>query len=331
MQGRLRRLAVTLVALVTLGSLAALPAQAANGLPSGNAVFTGTVTAGAGTPARATIALDPQSGGGDIARVRSDSAGNWSLAVPPGDYTVWVGTEKQYIYAYNTIHPEDAQVFHAAAGTTTVVDQRLPTQAHVRGRVLDEITGAPVEGVLVSLADPADPYNPAVPTAYAVTDATGHFVFPTFAFGNMAIYVYDSTSRYLSEYSGGAQTPSLAETKPVTEGGSAYFQVRMTPAATLTGRIVKGSAGRGVRAASFTVYAGRSDVVVGGGTPDADGNYSVGLPAGPVTVRFTAEPRSGLQSAWYLNADSQTTATEVTLSPGQVTHLQNQVLVPVGG
>lgn len=328
MQRRLRRLAVVFVALLTLGGLSAVPSQAA----TGSATFTGTVTAGAGTPAKATIALDPQSGVNGITRAHSDSTGHWSATVPPGDYTVWVGNNKQYIYAYNTTDPQDAQVFHAAAGTTTVVDQRLPTLAHVRGQVLDKITGAPIEGVSVSLADPSDPSNPAVPTAYGTTDATGHFVFATFAFGNMAISLYDTQGRYLAEYSGDTQTLSLAKTKPVTEGGSAFFQVRMTPAATLTGRIVKGTAGRGVRGASITVYAGRSDVVVGAGTPDSDGNYSVGpLPAGPVTVLFTAVPRSGLQSAWYLNADSQATATQLTLTGGQVMHLQNQVLVPVGG
>ena len=305
------------------------------------ATISGKVTAAAGgAPVSGATVYVRDYGGGyptyvPVTNTTTDSNGAWSITgLPSGLYQVQFYAPFSTNYAsqyYRGVMGQDAPtpITLTAGSTSSNIDAALTMAGQITGTVTDGTTGNPAQGVQVAAFDQGGNQYTS-----ATTDSSGHYTLIGLAQSasyRVEFYPPQNSSLAAEFYPSGATlqaatpvavtvgqtTPNIDET--LGQGGSISGVV--TDAATgypLGGESVKltDDAGRQVYSAQYT-------------TTLSDGRYDVtNLPPGSYKVEFASEGALGFQ--YYKDASTLSTATAVTVAPGQAVTNINGALVQGG-
>jgi spore coat protein A len=246
-----------------------------------NGVLTGTITnAATGLPVAGVIVTvtpvpAPVAGTPAITAV-TDVNGNYSVAVPPGSYTIST-TALGFV---NTTTAAPTVVTAGVNAAPANVAVTAGANGTVTGVIIDPVTGLPVVGAVVTLT----------PGGFTgVTDATG-------AYSIMApagTYTVNATALGFTAAPG---------TAIVAAGGAVAVNVTVTTATNgiITGQVIDAVTGLPVVGVTVTANPGGLTAVT-----DATGSFSLAVPPGSYTVTTT-----------ILGFGNVTTATPIVVTAG---------------
>ncbi|MFC7487449.1 carboxypeptidase regulatory-like domain-containing protein [Knoellia sp. CPCC 206453] len=278
----------------------------------------------------------------DLSYVATTSVGGppaggdeWSALVPPGEYIVefWDGTSNQW--AIGQTSAETATRFTVAADATTRVDDRFLGNGRVRGTIVSDASGDPIEGACVHIIRPTNDPQMIDYLAEGCTGADGSFATEFPAVGTFAALIQDPEGRFVAEFSGDTRVIGQAETFEVTRETPAVVNASLATGSTLTGRAVDAKSGAAIQGACAGPFDGRA-----GGfirwvkieCSSADGRWAIkGLPAGQFAVSVDAhsEPRV-YATTWAFKATSQATASLISVPAASTKTVRDVQMMPGG-
>lgn len=313
------------------------PATVDVGLKAGG-TLEGTLTKADGTPSAWSsvhIYDSAMTDGFPLAYTSTHESGEWSALVAPGEYIVefnaWPGTQ----WAIGQQSAETATRFIVVANGTTRVDDQFLTAAKVRGTVVSDATGEPVEGACVGIIRPTNDPDWIESVGESCTASDGTFEVEVSVEGTYAAAISDPQGRFVGEFSGDARSVSDAATFEVNRETPAILDASLAPGSVITGRAVDAKTGAPIADACPQVHLGHSGAYVRDGVREcsgSDGRWSIrGLPAGEFAVAVDAysEPRV-YATTWAFKADSQATATLIPVSAGYTETVRDIQMVPGG-
>lgn len=263
-----------------------------------------------------------------------ETGDEWWTLVPPGEYVVEYWDDGATQWAVGQTSAETATRFTVTADAMTRVDDRFLGRATVRGTVVSDATGEPIEGVCVVVRGPGNP-DDSWWGGESCTGADGAYELELAESGTYIAQFTDSSGDHVAEYSGDTTDIGEAATFDVTRETPAVVDASLAKASVITGRTVDAKSGAPIAEACPHAYLGHDGDFLAGQVAEcsgSDGRWSVkGLPAGDYAVSLTAngEPRTYAQ-AWAFKADSQATATLISVSAGSTKAVRDVQLMPGG-
>ncbi|MCI0687003.1 MAG: carboxypeptidase-like regulatory domain-containing protein [Sporichthyaceae bacterium] len=291
--------------------------------------FTGTLTMPDGTPAAfATVSFwDANTEGDFVDSVSTDEAGQWSIAIRPGDYKIQASAEPFIRWALDAPTEATADVFSLDAGEVLTVDMQFPPLATIQGRVTEAGTSNPIAGICVRLFAP-DGTNP----GEDCTGADGRYSVNA-PEGSYAIRFHSADGKWVTEWHRNVLREQDAELVPVGSGAVVKVNAGLKRGGKITGRLVDPATDAPLADLCVTaVHPQTLDPVESmvGGCSDAEGRYTIsGLPAGKVLLR-TPGDRELRPEAWAPGVPTASSATKYVIVSGATTHA-GKFRVPIGG
>ncbi len=260
----------------------------------------------------------------------TDAEGNYQLDyLSPGDYYVIVRKDGYTEYYDDASSEEDATpVTVNGAQTTSGINFVIPSQpaegSQIAGTVVDDSTGQPIEGAVVSVfLASSGQMGPDQQMYSTATDADGHYTIAGIPAGNYAIGCW--ARGYVAEFYDDKTTPQEADVLNLDGSNSVSgIDFGLSPARMHDGRFEPNSAvGKATVSGSVSdasgqaiegvyVYALDADgQVVASEITGADGRYSlVGLEPGDY---YLMASRSPYNPEYYSDATSLEDATPVSV------------------
>jgi hypothetical protein len=265
---------------------------------------------------------------------REEAFGRYTTAGPDGSWTIGDLYPTSYKVAFGGAYSAwafgktdwaSADTIATIAGATVRVDDTLFLPASISGTIRDERTGAPVDGVCISLEN-VDP-NTGGGWSGGCTDASGAYradnIDPA---GDYRVLFNDPQGRFAAEYYDNTTDPASAKVVSVARGAQIFgIDAALAAGAVLTGRVMNPKTNLPIAGVCPEAFAGRS----GGRIPfqqqecsQADGRWRLwALPAGDTTVHlFLFDPQADI---WAYNSTTQAKATVFKLTAGTTTTLRD--------
>jgi hypothetical protein len=205
--------------------------------------------------------------------------GTYSLALPPGNFQVYVegqSSPTKYIgsFAYTATAP-----YTTVAGPQTL-DPTIAVGGQVSGRVVQEGTTTGIPGVTVIVHGPSQ-------TRYFTSAAGGAFITDGLPDGSYSVQFFNFGGRFISQYLGGSLLPP-GDLVTISGGNVVVPDVELSLGAVVSGTITDADTSLPVEGCVFA-YASGTFNLVASGCSGADGSYSTtGLPNGTFDLRVTA-------------------------------------------
>ena len=239
--------------------------------------LTGVVHSTEGTALSSMIVAAYNEDGSRRGFTMTDSAGGYTLVLPPGTYRV-AAYDDTAVYAVQFFREkssfESADRITVTAGFTTgAVDFSLPQSARISGRVTDAATGSPLGGIMLTAFSGS---GRVLASAKTATDGSFDFAVPPAAF---RLTASDPAGIYATSYYVDASSFEAAQPFDLAPGQhAADLDVRMVKGGRVTGQ-VRDANGAPIGGAIVTAYnpdgSRRGRTITG-----EDGRYSIVLPPG---------------------------------------------------
>lgn len=186
-------------------------------------------------------------------------------------------------WAYFSRSLEDADRIDVVDGETQSVDFSLRPTGTLTGTVTAEVSGAPLEGAVVTIDDFDTPFE-------TTTDSAGHYELPSVPVADWYQVRFSHPSgSYLSEWYDDHRNRHDADQVTITADGPNIADAALAPASKIVGVVTDKDTGAPVEGAcpvAFMEIDSPFDEVGAARCSDADGRYSVGdLDAGDYYVR----------------------------------------------
>jgi hypothetical protein len=311
----------------------AAPATVEEALPLAG-TLTGTLTrsdgqAAAGVP---VVMFDANLEYQCCGQATTAADGTWTITgLFPAQYKVKFDDCCPAVWAFGKGDWFSADTLTVPAGGTTTADDTLPVRTSISGTITDAWTGAPVEGVCITLVS----VDPTAGGGWSggCSDPSGKYVANDVTPGDYQVQFIDSQGRYAAEYYDNASDRASAKIITVSSGGQVTgIDAALTPAAVITGRAVDATTRKPIASVCPYAYAGRSGPqieVQHGECSQDDGLWRVsGLPAGATTVYL--RPLVDYLPTWAYSSSTQAKAAVFTLQAGTTTRLRD-VKLSLGG
>ncbi|HEU0040860.1 MAG TPA: carboxypeptidase-like regulatory domain-containing protein, partial [Jiangellaceae bacterium] len=245
-----------------------------------------------------------------VASTSTDSAGNWSVAVPPGTYKVQFEVDNARSWAFGKTTAADADIVTATAGVPTRVDNQLPETTELTGTITADDTGAPISTCVAIYA--VDTYDYA---GGGCADDTGHWTAAGLIEGaSYKVQVYGQDS-YVGEWANDAYSFDAATT--FTAPG--VVDVGLAVGGVLEGTLTD-DGGSPVTWGNVDIFTSDlSSIVASTGTFDT-GSWSAVVPAGDYKIQFGAFPGG---SSWAFRKATGEEADVVTVTAGGTTRVDD--------
>jgi hypothetical protein len=207
---------------------------------------------------------------------KTDSAGSFTLALPPGTYRLGAFDES---LGHATTFFTSALSFDAASPVTIVATQsftaniQLPPAAAIRGTVTDRATLAPLGGMRAIAY-----YANGTIAGTALTDGSGHYAFAVRP-GSIRVVIADPHGSYATAYVPDAESFTAEPAIDALAGQSYTANASLVRGGRVAGRVT--SATNGSAVTSVIVAAYNSDGTIRAFVPsDSNGIFSLLLPPG---------------------------------------------------
>ena len=259
----------------------------------------------------------------DFSMVGSEATSNsmYSLAVPPGDYFVYV---IDAVGGYSSGFYGTPTTVTVTGDTTATADPVLsPTRGSISGTATETGSGLPLEGVRVLVLSAST----AAIEATTTTDATGHYTVADLAPGDHYVAFVEPSGGHQIRYHPSASSVPDATPVTVTAGGTATadgslpIQVPAATTATITGKVTPAESNGGGAISGATVIALRASdySFVRATTTNASGNYTLLVPPDGYKLIFLAG--AGRAPEWYDDHPSSDLAGATTVNATAVANV----------
>ncbi|MEV0728471.1 carboxypeptidase regulatory-like domain-containing protein [Polymorphospora sp. NPDC050346] len=251
-----------------------------------------------------------------VASGQTDSAGRYSLDVPPGTYRVRILADDFGQWIPQQQYAETAQEFAVTSGGTVVVDDSLVPTGSIAGRIVNQ-AGQPVRDHEVATRNQGQ-WGPT-----ARTDNNGNYrisrVFP----GDYLVGVRHPANIY--QWAPGQLAENLATVFTVSVGNQTTVNETLLGSGSVAGRFLDAT-GAGV-ADALVFLSDDNDVGLHTYT-DGSGAYRFdGVTVGDAYIVRFSDPASNRQQYAYGTAD-YSEATRFTVLPGATTTVDDTLLIP---
>ncbi len=255
----------------------------------------------------------------------TDEQGEWSISgLAPKRFTVSVdggwGNPHATTWAASAPRQRDASVFDLEPGETEDAGRitRL-LGGTVTGLVTDEITGEPLEGVLIDLNGHHGSRAGGVEGPYgARTDATGHYTIVGVSPDVYRPIAFGPDDSYAAEWSGNAAEPADAQRLQVKLAATTTLDFALAPGGTIAGTATFGDPPAWADVDAFSAKTGQL-IGYGGVVREDDGSFSVtGLPTGEFKLKFFMERDGNVVEQWF-GGETLRSATRVAVRSGETT------------
>jgi protocatechuate 3,4-dioxygenase beta subunit len=313
--------------------LVAAPATVTVNVPLAGSL-TGTLSLYDGQPA-AGIPVLPYSWLNDLrccGQATTGADGRWTISgLYPGSYKVAFDYCCELAWAVVQTPWGSNDQFFVPQGGTTVVDYTLPARTSVSGTITDARTGAPVEGVCITLW--SDDPN-AGGGRGGCSDQSGFYWATDITPGDFRIEFTDLQGRYAPEFYDNVTDRASATVVSVPFGVQVSgIDAALTPGAVIAGRAVDANTRKPVVGVCPYAYAGRTGPqieVQHGECSQEDGRWRVsGLPAGATTV-YLRPINNDYLPIWAYSSSTQAKANVFTVQAGATTTLRD-IRLTLGG
>lgn len=309
------------------------PATLATTLQVGG-LLEGSLTDADGNPVTWTTVDVVDTSGEVVANTATYDTGQWSVLVPPGDYKVHFRGYPVNQWAFGAPDEASAATLVVVAGQSTRVDDQLPAIMAISGTITDD-SGRPLANVCARAVNP-EAFTAYESFGYACSDAEGHYELIPWGEAASATVWFEDTNEprvYAAEFAGNTYDVSQAQRIDLT-GDDVVVDVTLSVGGVITGKAVTERKPKGLADVCPQAYAGRTGGPLWGAGSEcsgADGVYRLtALPPGPTAVLLEPAWRSGVSPEWYLDANSQATATLATVALGSSTTLKPNKFTPGG-
>ncbi|HEU0132358.1 MAG TPA: carboxypeptidase regulatory-like domain-containing protein [Mycobacteriales bacterium] len=216
-----------------------------------------------------------------------------------------------------------ATVGTAVGRTTTGVDAALVRSAHLAGRVVNALTGAPVAGVCatVGVYDHRAAEATGTETAPSCTGADGRYEITGLTTGSYRVELYDLNAAWAWQFYPGKTDRASATPIAVTAGATTTVaDARVSPAGRIEG-VALDAAGHPAAEVCLDAFTATTRNPFGtGACTGADGRFTLsGFPTGSVKVHVLGG--GAWPEEWAVDRTSFATATAVPTVAGGVTPL----------
>ena len=252
----------------------------------------------------------------------------------PGDYRLWAWDPSSRFadewYQDKTSMTAADPIATAAGQVTSGILMRMNRSGSISGKVLDAMSGLPVEGISLMAWAVSGGGGSGQSVGYATSASDGTFSVLGLATGAYILYAYDFTGHYLLLYYDNASTLDKATPLSVTQGNdTSGIQMRMSQGGTIIGHVRDAQSGNVLPGTLVTAYDGGGNWV-GAGSSGDDGGYVIGgLSSGSYYV-FAYQPKGAYAPKWYPNADRIEDAVQVVVLQGAATDGIDFALPPGG-
>ncbi len=147
----------------------------------------------------------------------TDTAGHYSLTVPPGDYYLEffdITHGHEFEWYQEQPHPTSPGDLTAVTAPGTASEHLIPLHGTAAGTVTDTSTSQPLPGIWVAVMSATDGHG----VAGTTTDSTGHYTLPDLDLGDYYLVFIDPTGRH--DYELHDNTPDMGAATPITITGS---------------------------------------------------------------------------------------------------------------
>lgn len=243
-------------------------------LPAGFAV--GHVTSPEGSGLAHMTAVAYNLSGTRRGFTTTDSTGDFTLALPPGDYKIAAFDDA---LTYATIFFDDTTSFEAAAivtiaaGASSITNLQLPLAAKLAGLVSDRTTLAPIAGLRVTVYA-----SDGGVSARALTGSDGRYALAVRP-DDLRVVVDDPAGNYATTYVPDAESFATESPVAAAAGQSVTVNATMARAGHLSGRVSDRVSGSPLPGITVVAYNG-DGTTRAFGTTDLSGAYSIVVPSG---------------------------------------------------
>jgi len=286
--------------------------------------ISGTVTgAGEGPIEGIEVCARPEPHEFETACVVTDVTGSYSLLnLPAADYRIGFSADASNLrfvseYYDDAIYSYEADLFELEVEDDATVDADLAEGGSISGRVVDETTAEPIEGLWpCALAEWIVRCGP--------TNANGEYIINGLPTDTYKVEFWGANAvNYLTEWYDDSPTvgtsTAVEVTAPTTTPGT---DAELAPGAQILGRVTGFGTGAPLEdelvCAEEPGFEGYEQA--GCGWTDATGEYAIrGLPAGTYIVSFgleyAPELDSPIRGQWWQGAASREEADPITIAP----------------
>lgn len=239
--------------------------------------------------------------GGRVESGFTNVAGEYTMSatLPSGDYFVRFNPDDRnascgYVLEYydDKFDRDSADpVSVTAPNTTANINAEMSPGSIIFGQVTDADTGAPLEGINVSVYDSAGERVASGRTTFL----GGYLTSPALPSGDYRVFFRDYNAGYIDEYYNDKPSLETADAVPVTAPADVTgIDAALAQGGTISGRVTAADTGEAFAYVAVTVYDSDDQPVAYANTGQ-DGSYSVreGLPTGDYRIGFTPPGRFG--------------------------------------
>jgi 5-hydroxyisourate hydrolase-like protein (transthyretin family) len=245
----------------------------------------------------------------------TDASGNYTLAPPTGDYTIFASDPSQVYEANSYGGASNPTTVTASVDTPqTGIDFSLTPDGSVSGTVLDAQTGNPLANVTVVIVDAIS--NSEVAQGNTASDGTFRVGNNTLEPGIYVVEFIDSAENYLTTWFGGTRQQDATLLFIGTSENKSLGTKFLTLKATIGGTALD-TANQPINNLPVTLTTQSGSTVETTNT-DSTGQYGFNdLVAGSYFVEFGTPGDATWASQWWDGASTRALASLITVIPGQ--------------
>lgn len=273
----------------------------------------GTVTEAGGAPVAGAWVLEVPLGDGRLRGAVTDAEGNYRSVLEPGARALafldptgahagqwWDGHPST---ALDEADPVEVTIDGARADAEMVA---VPSTSAVGGRVIDETTSEPLQGVWVALVRASDQSF----VGGEVTDSDGRYSFGQVAGGTHLLVAVDPTGAHRLRFfgdGGGSDDAVILTLTPGDDVTADLALVATGPSGEARSAVVRGTVtavgGAGLPGAWVVAIDTHTGALRGGSVAGAAGAYELDVPPGDYWIE-ALDPLGGHRSGWHTDDDA---------------------------
>jgi len=256
----------------------------------------------------------------------TDANGDYLAIVPAGTYKIafYPPPGSHYVAElWNGKTNFDAADFLTVNADVSNIDAHLAPAVFIDGRVTDEVTGAPIQGIVAQAMLLTATCCTGIAGANSDADGRYRLIVPA---GTYKLFFGQGIAAraYVAEW--WDNRPSFDTADPRLVNADTVVDVQLAPGLFVRGHVTD-TAGNPIRGAGVSAYDASVAccLFVGGSGTDQNGDYALSLPPGSYRIQFFPPPGTPFQSQFWNGKPPQFELADTLLLSGDVSAINAQL------